>query len=109
MSDPWRPLEGIRVTDFFWLIAGPATSRVLADYGAEVIKIETAARPDQIRQTGIWPPGASGASANAVFADCNTNKQSITLNLSDSRGIELAKELVRNSDIVAEGAAQKGR
>jgi benzylsuccinate CoA-transferase BbsF subunit len=100
VSDPWRPLEGIRVTDFFWLIAGPATSRVLADYGAEVIKIETAARPDQIRQTGIWPPGASGASANAVFADCNTNKQSITLNLSDSRGIELAKELVRNSDIV---------
>ena len=100
MSEPWLPLAGIRVTDFFWLIAGPATSRVLADYGAEVIKIETAARPDQIRQTGIWPLGASGASANAVFADCNTNKQSITLNLSDPRGIELAKELVRNSDIV---------
>ena len=99
---PTRPLEGIRVADFFWLIAGPATSRMLADFGAEVIKIESLARMDQIREGGIWPDPElrNGSSRNGTFNDCNTNKLSITLNLNEPEAIEIAKQLVAQCDIV---------
>jgi benzylsuccinate CoA-transferase BbsF subunit len=94
------PLEGIRVTDFSWLIAGPAGTRILADFGAEVIKIESASRADRIREGGVRPPEWATVDSNGVFNDCNTNKLSVTLNLSTARGIELAKALVRQSDVV---------
>ncbi|MEX2229991.1 MAG: CoA transferase [Dehalococcoidia bacterium] len=101
MSDPRPlPLAGIRVADFFWLIAGPATSRVLADCGADVIKIESHARLDNIRLTGPQPSEPGSLDTNAVFNDVNTNKRSVTLNLGTPRGVELAKEIVRHSDIV---------
>jgi benzylsuccinate CoA-transferase BbsF subunit len=94
------PLEGVRVADFCWLIAGPATTRVLADFGADVIKIESASRVDNIRTTGVQPPGPGSINTNGVFNDTNTNKRSITLNLNTPRGIELAKQIVARSDIV---------
>ncbi len=95
------PLEGLRVADFCWLIAGPATTRVLADFGADVIKIESQARVDNIRLTGVQPPGGPGSiDTNGVFNDTNTNKRSVTLDLGSPRAVELAKEIVRRSDIV---------
>ncbi|MDP6580731.1 MAG: CoA transferase [Vicinamibacterales bacterium] len=102
MSRSTGPLSGIRVADFFWLIAGPATSRILADYGADVIKIESAARVDQIRDGGVWPPPdrLTATSRNSVFNDCNTNKRSITLDLNHPEAIEIAKQLVACCDIV---------
>ena len=93
------PLDGIRVADFFWLIAGSATSRVLADFGADVIKIESLYRIDRIRE-GVQPPGAGSINTSAVFNDCNTNKRSVTLNMNRPRGVEIAKEIVRHSDVV---------
>jgi benzylsuccinate CoA-transferase BbsF subunit len=99
-GDLLKPLSGLRVADFFWLIAGPATSRIMADFGAEVIKIESEEREDQIRNAGIWPVERSPTSPNAVFVDCNTNKLSLTLNLNQPRAIEIAKEVVRRSDVV---------
>ena len=96
------PLAGIAVADFFWLIAGPATSRILADFGADVIKIESSTRGDQIRDGGVWPgpEQRTANSRNSVFNDCNTNKRSITLNLNNPDAIEVAKQLIAQSDIV---------
>jgi len=94
------PLAGIRVLDFCWMIAGPAGSRMLADFGAEVIKVESQYRLDNIRALGIQPPDPSNTDSNGVFNDVGTNKRSITLNLNTPRGIELAQELVAQSDIV---------
>ena len=94
------PLAGVRVTDFFWLIAGSASSRILADFGAEVIKLESSYRLDRIRMGALRPPEGAVADSTGVFNDCNTNKLSATLNLNRPRGIELAKELVSRSDIV---------
>ena len=94
------PLDGIRVADFGWMIAGPATSRILADFGAEVIKIESQARLDNIRAIGIQPPGPGKIDTNAVFNDVNTSKRSVTLNMNHPRAIELVKEIVRQSDFV---------
>ncbi|HEY7268512.1 MAG TPA: CoA transferase [Dehalococcoidia bacterium] len=102
MTDALKPLAGLRVADFFWLIAGPASSRILADFGAEVIKIESEEREDQIRNAGVWPPDSTRrpTSPNAVFVDCNTNKLSLTLNLNKPEAIEIAKEVVSISDVV---------
>lgn len=99
---PGGLLEGIRVADFCWFIAGPSATRMLADYGADVIRIESRARVDGIRARGVWPDGdGDGTGVNGVFNDCNAGKRSVTLNLGHPRGVELAKKLVAKSDVVA--------
>ena len=95
-----QPLRGIRVIDFCWMIAGPLGTRLLADLGAEVIKIESIARLDRIREVGVQPPGVLSPETNAVFNDCNVNKRSMMLNLGHPRGIEIAKALIAKADIV---------
>src|SRR5579871_2842411 len=82
-----RPLEGIRVLDFTWVMAGPVATRILAALGAEVIKIE--------RKPEIYL-----ASQMGINNDINRGKLSVSINMSSSRGIELAQQLVRISDIV---------
>ena len=94
-----QPLAGVRILDFCWLIAGPLTTRLLADLGAEVIKVESMARVDRIREVGVQPP-IPHPETNGVFNDCNVNKKSILLNLGNPKAIELAKQLVAKSDVV---------
>jgi benzylsuccinate CoA-transferase BbsF subunit len=96
-----KPLAGLRVLDFFWLIAGPLTTRILADFGAEVIKVESAERVDQIRIGTVRREGDLDPDAASVFADCNSGKRCITLNLNAPRGLALVRELAAVSDIVA--------
>ena len=88
------PLAGIRVVDFSWIIAGPTCTRILALMGAEVLKVESQRRPDPSRAGG----GAS-------FHFLNQSKKSVSLNLSTTHGLELAKELVSLSDVVIENFA----
>jgi crotonobetainyl-CoA:carnitine CoA-transferase CaiB-like acyl-CoA transferase len=85
------PLHGVRVLDFTWMLAGPYASRLLADFGAEVIKVQTARL-------------ASGAEDNsgAYFAAWNRNKLGITLDLGRPAARALCLELVRKCDIVME-------
>ncbi|MBT5774392.1 MAG: CoA transferase [Dehalococcoidia bacterium] len=99
-SEVYRPLEGIRVVDFFWMLAGPLTSRVLANYGADILKIESESRPDTIRITGVQPTEPGSINTNGVFGDANVGKRSLAINLKNPRGIELIKELVAHADIV---------
>jgi crotonobetainyl-CoA:carnitine CoA-transferase CaiB-like acyl-CoA transferase len=96
----YRPLEGIRVCDFTWMLAGPLTTRVLADYGADVIKLESESRMDNIRITGSQPRAEGSINTNGVFNDASVNKRAAQLNLKEPQGRELAKELVARSDIV---------
>jgi len=94
------PLAGVRVADFFWMIAGPLGSRLFANYGAEVIRIESANRVDRVRETGPHPDGPWSVNADGSFNDCNTNKLSITLDLNTRKGVALARRLVAVSDVV---------
>jgi crotonobetainyl-CoA:carnitine CoA-transferase CaiB-like acyl-CoA transferase len=82
-----RPLEGIRVLDFTWVMAGPVSTRILAALGAEVIKIE--------RQPEIYL-----ASQMGITNDINRDKLSVSINMASSQGIGLAQRLVRITDIV---------
>ena len=84
-------LNGIRVLDFTWVLAGPYATRLLADFGAEVIKVQSAKT-------------ARGAEANlsGYFSAWNRNKRSITLDLGRPEARELALRLVKISDVVVE-------
>jgi benzylsuccinate CoA-transferase BbsF subunit len=95
------PLAGIRVTDFTWIGAGSYATKILADYGAEVIKIESGARLDALRLSAPYKDKVKGVNRSGYFADRNTGKRSITLNMKDPRAVALARKLVAASDIVA--------
>jgi crotonobetainyl-CoA:carnitine CoA-transferase CaiB-like acyl-CoA transferase len=94
------PLSGIRVADFGWMIAGPLATRPLANFGAEVIRIESSARIDEIRSGGPRPEGNTSPNVAGVFNDCNTSKLSMTVNLGSPEGIDLAKQVISVSDVV---------
>ncbi len=95
------PLEGIRVTDFCWMGAGSYTTKLLADMGAEVIKIESNASLDGLRLAGPFKDKKPGVNRSGYFADRNTSKRSITVNIKTEKGRNLVRDLIRNSDVVA--------
>ena len=97
------PLRGIRITDFGWIWTGPALSLLLADMGAEVIKVESRSRIDIMRR---YIPQAQGADVNVdasvTFHVLNRNKLSITLDLAKQEARQVAMQLVKLSDVVLE-------
>jgi benzylsuccinate CoA-transferase BbsF subunit len=95
------PLEGIRVTDFCWIGAGSYATKILGDLGAEVVKIESSKALDQLRTGGPFKDRKKGVNRSGYFADRNTSKRSITVNMKHPRALELVKTLIAKSDIVA--------
>lgn len=95
-----QPLAGIRILDFCWAIAGPLGTRLLADLGADVIKIESEYRIDPIRQIGIQPPGTMSWNTNGQFNNSNPNKRALTLNLNTPEGIDIVRRLAETADVV---------
>jgi len=92
------PLSGIRVADFSRVLAGPLATMLLADLGADVIKIE---RPETGDDTRGWGPPFVGGDA-AYFLSLNRNKRSVTLDLSSDEGRSAARRLALASDVVVE-------
>ena len=95
-----QPLSGVRILDFCWAIAGPLGTRLLADLGADVIKVESEYRLDPIRQIGVQPKGAASWNTNGQFNDCNTNKRAITLNLNTDDGLAVVRRLAATADVI---------
>jgi crotonobetainyl-CoA:carnitine CoA-transferase CaiB-like acyl-CoA transferase len=91
------PLEGVKVLDFTAVMAGPYCTLMLADMGAEVVKIETFPEGDASRK---FDPKVNGESY--CFAVLNRNKKSLALNLKDARGKDIFMKLARDADIVIE-------
>jgi len=93
-------VEGYRIIDFGWAAAAPRATCLLADMGAEVIKVETRKRPDPVR---FGPDNlARDPEMDPLFHSINRNKLGILLNLTTSEGVELIKQLVEISDVVVE-------
>jgi crotonobetainyl-CoA:carnitine CoA-transferase CaiB-like acyl-CoA transferase len=88
----------MRVIDLSWILAGPYCTMLLADYGAEVLKIEQPESGDGIRQWG--PPWLGGESA--YFLSANRNKKSVTLNLQTAEGLAILKKLLLDADVLIE-------
>lgn len=96
-----RALEGIVVCDFSWVGAGPIATSVLAQCGADVIKIESVKRPDTLRRGEPFKDGiGTGLDRSGYFAARNANKRDIALDMNHARAREVAVRLIEKSDIV---------
>jgi crotonobetainyl-CoA:carnitine CoA-transferase CaiB-like acyl-CoA transferase len=95
---PLRPLEGVRVVEFCQVAAGPFCGMLLADFGAEVVKVEPP-DGDAMRQ---WPPITQGFSEN--FASINRGKRSVVLDLKDPASRDAARALVLGADVLIENS-----
>jgi len=91
------PLSGLRVVDLTRILAGPFCSMLLADMGAEVVKIETPGQGDPLRRQGVIRDGLSW-----YFAGFNRNKRSLTLNLRSDGGRAVLSRLIAHSDVLIE-------
>jgi crotonobetainyl-CoA:carnitine CoA-transferase CaiB-like acyl-CoA transferase len=96
--DTKPPLSGIRIADFSRVLAGPLCTMILADLGADVIKIE---RPESGDDTRAWGPPFVGEDA-AYFLSLNRNKRSIALDLQTAEGVAIARRLAARSDVIVE-------
>jgi len=101
------PLDGVRVVDFTWIVAGPTCTRLLGDLGAEVIRVENEQTLDSIRFGRPHPNGFDPPDSGAMFNWLDRNKRSITVNARHPDGLDLIKRLIRISDVVVENYSSR--
>lgn len=104
---PEAALADMTVLDLTHHIAGPYCTKLLATYGAQVIKIERPGSGDPARHLGPFPGDVPHPEKSGLFLHLNTNKQSVTLNLRAPRGQELLRKLVKQVDVVVENFAPR--
>jgi len=102
---PARPLEGVKILDFMWAIAGPMTTRILADYGATVIRIESLSHIDALRTMRPYLNGKPDIDQSGLFHACNASKRIMSLDLAKPEARGVVEDLVRWSDVVCESFA----
>lgn len=95
---PTPPLSGVRVADFSRVLAGPYATMLLADFGADVLKIEPPSGDD----TRHWVPPVDAAGRATYFGAVNRNKRSVRLDLTDAAGLAEARRLATSADVVVE-------
>jgi benzylsuccinate CoA-transferase BbsF subunit len=95
--------EGLRVIVFAWIGVALQTAEYLSEYGAEVIKIESRLRPDPLRTMPPFKDDVPGLERSLLFSKVVDTVYSMTLNLTHPKGLETAKELVAQSDVVIDG------
>ncbi len=99
---PESVLAGIKVLDFTHYVAGPYCTKLLADYGAEVIKVERPGSGDPTRALGPFPGDNPHPEKSGLFLHLNTNKLGITLDIKTATGRAIASQLARESQIIVE-------
>ncbi len=104
MNNP-TPFKGLRIVDFAWLIAGPLPGKYFGMYGAEVIRIESRKRVDGARMQAPFQGGKPGMNRSGSYANTNANKLDIGLDMSNPKGLEIARQLVSTADVVVENFA----
>ena len=97
-----QALSGVKVLDLTWQIAGPYCTKLLADYGADVIKVERPGKGDPTRAMGPFFKDDPNPEKSGLFLHLNTNKKGITLNLKSATGKKIFKQLIADSDILVE-------
>ncbi|MFC1966334.1 CaiB/BaiF CoA transferase family protein [Chloroflexota bacterium] len=100
-----KPLEGLNVLDFSWVVVGPLLTRHLADYGATVVRVESNKHPDTLRTTAPYKDNQPGIDRSGYVSNYAAGKYSITLDLNHPKGIAIAGKLVKWADIVIDSFA----
>ncbi|HIG44433.1 MAG TPA: CoA transferase [Gammaproteobacteria bacterium] len=101
------PLAGLKVLDFMWVIAGPLFTRVLSDYGATVIKVESTKHVEPARAAPTFKNDDAGIEMGVPFANFNAGKLGVTIDPSIPQGREVILDLVRWADVVTESFSPK--
>lgn len=96
------PFEGVKIADFSWVGVGPISTKYLADHGATVVRVETTNPLDILRVAGPFKDRLPGPDRTQFFADYNTSKMGLTLDLKNPAGVEVAKKLIAWADIFTE-------
>ena len=102
-----RPLEGVKVLDFCWVVAGPTVTRVLADLGATVVRIESSKRIDTARTLGPYKDGVTDLERSSQFCSLNAGKLGLSVDPSTPEGRAVILDLVRWADVVTESFSPK--
>lgn len=100
-----KPLAGVRVVEFGFWFAAPQIAKILAAFGAEVIKLEGKTRPDWQRPHPPFKDGVQGLNRGGDFNQLHAGKMSIAVNLARPKGMEIAKAVIAKSDIMVENFA----
>ena len=101
------PLKDVKICDFMWVMAGPASTRILADYGATVVRIESPNRIDTARTLQPYLDNKLGPDTSGLFANCNAGKFGLSLDLANPHSREVVHDLVRWADVVTESFSPK--
>jgi crotonobetainyl-CoA:carnitine CoA-transferase CaiB-like acyl-CoA transferase len=106
-SDRRPPFEGLKVVDLGWVGVGPLSMRFLADFGATVIKVESALRPDLARVSGPHKNGTAGLDTSAPFHTANAGKLGLTLNLATPEARDVFRRLAKWADVIGQSFTPK--
>lgn len=98
-AKPEVALSGLRVVDFGWVLAAPIGTRLLASFGAEVIRVESSQKPDSMRGQ-VGPDGTPDVDLGGLFNSVNAGKKSFTVDLTTDRGLAVVKRLIATADVV---------
>ena len=99
------PLAGLKVVEFSWVIATPSAVRILADYGATVVKVETEGRPDTMRTVNPFVDEEAHPDNSVGYGVYNAGKRSLSLDLSKPESRQVVEDLIRWADIATESWA----
>jgi crotonobetainyl-CoA:carnitine CoA-transferase CaiB-like acyl-CoA transferase len=102
-----KALEGLKILDFMWVMAGPAGSRVLADYGANIVRIDSEARMDTARTLGPFRDDEGLPDNSSLYNSMNAGKRGLSLDLTKPEARDVVHDLVRWSDVVLESFSPK--
>ena len=97
-----KPLDGVNVLDFCWVAVGPMTTKYLGEYGATVVRVESAKRPGTLRSAAPFRDGIAGINRSGYFASYNANKMGITVDMRHPRSRDLMLRLAEWANIVTE-------
>ena len=98
-------LNGIRITDLTWAGAGPYSTKVFSDLGAEVLKVESGVRPDPVRNGRPYKDGVQGLNRSGYFASRNNGKLSVSINLKHPASRDIVLALAAKSDVITNNFA----
>ena len=99
------PLQGVKVLDLFWVVAGPGATRMLADYGATVVHVESTKRIDMLRNVPPYKDGVMAPERALAHHSTNANKLNIALDIGAAAGKEVLRGLIAWADVMTESFA----
>jgi crotonobetainyl-CoA:carnitine CoA-transferase CaiB-like acyl-CoA transferase len=103
-----RPLENVKVLDFMWAMAGPAAARVLADYGADIIRVESETRLEVARSLQPFRDDIGDPEYSALYNNMNAGKRGICLDMSKPAALDVIWDLIDWADVIVESFSPKG-